>query len=371
MRVDQEYQALVLNNKELDAIREHLGMANNVLAFPLSAEETPAMKGPAITQWESLSQKDRELYAGGILALNDPLQVASIAYTLSDQRIFRSTLAWSGKDSEIVASLSPQDEDLVLALRTPQDIQIMLNEVLATHSSLWPANVNVGMSATASILMLAVFDCVREAHYLSLLTHTSPNFAYTLPEVLARLQNANNGDYRWPLSLFASLIPSDLLTSFSKDEIMAGLVELEGAGWLLRLDDEKEKPDLPLFMVSGPGEMIANGFLYDISKAVLMISNKLSDGTIGHEAFMLVRDSRFLWLVDVGGKVSTVANLTVDEWKDFSKTIINPSGLISESPVPKVMEDVSKSIPCPRCGAEISAGKKFCTRCGTALQTGK
>jgi hypothetical protein len=227
------------------------------------------------------------------------------------------------------------------------------------------------MSATASILMLAVFDCVREAHYLSLLTHTSPNSAYTLPEVVARLQNANNGDYRWPLSLFASLIPSDLLTSFSKDEIMAGLVELEGAGWLLRLDDEKEKPDLPLFMVSGPGEMIANGFLYDISKAALMISNKLPDGTIGHEAFLLVRDNRFLWLVDVGGKVSTVANLTVDEWKDFSKTIINPSGLISESPVPKVMEDVSKSIPCPQCGTEISAGKKFCTRCGTALQTGK
>ena len=39
---------------------------------------------------------------------------------------------------------------------------------------------------------------------------------------------------------------------------------------------------------------------------------------------------------------------------------------------PIVQRDAAqKSISCLKCGAEMSLGKKFCTQCGTALQTGK
>ena len=370
MKVNREYQSLILTAPELSTLRKHIGETRNLISIPMTDLPALESRSDIISSWNAILPEQQLIYQKALLALNEPLQTASFAYTISEQRLYRASLAWLATDPQLVATLDQQENELNLAVRSSRDLQQLMTEVLAIDDSLLPANINVGVSSAAMFVLLSAFEGFYETYYQSLLSHSVPQPTFSLEEIITRLQNSNHGDFRWPMGLFVSVLPQSAWI-VSKEEAIQAIGELEEAGWLLRLDDDDDESKIPLFMLSGLGENIANSFLHHISVCVLCLTRLREDGKPGQEAFLLIRDPSFLWLVDISGKESLIANMTLQEWNIFSTRILMPGEDLPIAVQTAIVSETPRKVTCPSCKAEIPSGKAFCIKCGASLVTRK
>jgi hypothetical protein len=389
MRFDPEFNALILSHKEFEILGNQLSTKRNKLSILSSNGSNGGVQGKMLEEFEKLEGIDQELIACAFSTLGEPLSAAELHYSIGDHSLTRSRLVWPMDKDAPLAVLTQRGENLALTTRSKSEIQKLLKNLLAINEGLISANLAVDLSAVTTLVALSLMEAYRYAHIHSMMTHSAPPNSYCVEEVMERIKEADQEDFRWPLLFFEKILPGEILQSIQAEEVQQAFEILEEAGVLLGLSDESENSEAFSYALSDAGELIADGLLHSASKVGMRVSRLLDESNVGHEALLFVRDSNYLWLFDVAGREGSIASLDAEIWDDLMQQMLNPVAFLADHIGVKMNtvtqegfgEDVdfrkaatvmqSDLVPqvlnCPNCGVLVKPGKRFCSACGTAL----
>jgi hypothetical protein len=314
MNYDSEFNTLNLTAEELSALTKELNNPLNDLAAKellVKPEET----GTSVLQeFEALEPEIKTAIARALKMLAAPDQAGMLTYSIGDKSISRLKLAWV-HDEQGIAVLGRTGLEYTLALQDHDKLLANLGQVLAIYQPLNEAIFNASLSATASLLILAIADCYRTDWYKSALTDSLPLGSYTLKEIDDRLKNSS-ADFRWHLPFFTQTLPVSLSEILPLEEVEAGLTELAELD-LLKIDGDNETGETPLYILGGELELISDSLLNSIGKAALTISNINENGNLAAEAVFFARDDRHLWLTQISGNKGAVANIDQETFENI------------------------------------------------------
>jgi len=389
MRVDGT--DFILTESELSGLASHLHPpANRFSLIPdsdLATDEVSAIT----TTFNKLSESDRSRLENVIYTLSAPLRLANLNYTIADELVSRQVLLWPAPPAEELIFLAGNGAELRAGVRSVFQIQTMIRSVLAAGDSLRHEPLNLSLSTLAVITLLAVLDQLRYARLHSQVFHEEPIDSFAVFELLARIEEAETEDFRWPLLFVEKVLPLEFISMFSEQDVIAGLQELIQAELVQALDDTSPAT---LYVLSSEGKVIADAVLHDVSKLLLSFSDILEDGEIGHDVMFFIRGSFSLFLFMMSGETGAITGMDGEQMQTFLKEVFVPppeeaiAALSITEPVetPKpsdgkavsatpVVESAKNQQPaqkissgqgrvCPYCQHPISDGAKFCRNCG-------
>jgi len=388
MKVDPEFDALILSKVELEVLGNRYASRRNALALLKERETLGEDAERILAEFEKHAGKDRVRFTSALETLADPLCVAELHYSIAEHSITRSRLAWPQREDMPLAVLTHRMDGFALTTRSKGEIEALLARVLAVDAGLASANLSVSLPAVTTLVGLAVMDAFRFSQLQSWLTHTAPPQSFSPANVVERIQDAKAQDFRWPLLFFDKVLPNDAMASIEDAEVVQALRDLEDAGVILSLADGESDP--ACFAFSDAGELIADGLLHAASKIALRVSRLIAEGEAGHEALLWVRDPNFLWLFDVAGQEGVIASLDRQAWKDLLSQILNPQlDLVDENQAQAgsqeeqdlrddnemhaaatiMQSDLELQLArCPKCASLVKPGNRFCPTCGAPLE---
>lgn len=369
MRIDQgDY---VLSDGELSAALNGTGRAPNALGLMPGLVEGPeAAGGPGNATDESLSPE----FTRAITTLVAPAKVAVLHYTIADESISRSFLAWPSGAGEDLVALVRTGANRRVSVRTLTAMRLFVARLLAANETLVESGVSLSLSTAAILVFLAIAEHVRLMRYHAMQVHAEPTAIFNQDEVQARLASAGVEDFRWPLLFLDKVMPVPIAQALTVQDVGAAIDELILAGLVDQVDESGE---LHIYELAGPGLRVCDALQHDVAKLALRVSAFRDDGEIGHEVMLLVRSGFDLFLFDLAGEQGTVASLgpgTLDAL--VSHALRRPAVLTVEAagtvaaPRPPAVQPLAPAatiVRCPSCGQVAHATARYCSQCGAPL----
>lgn len=367
MRIDQG--DFVLSEAELSAALNDVNHAPNALG--LAPGPVEGQHGPGYTLDPSLLPD----FTRAMTTLVAPAKVALLHYTIADEAISRSLLAWPSGAGEIV-TLVRTGANRRIGSRPPSSMRLFIARLLAANETLVEGGISLFLSTGAILVFLAIAEHLRLVRYHAIQTHVEPTNIFKQEEVQARLAAAGVEDFRWPLLFLDKVMPAPIADALTAQDIDAALDELILGGLIDQVDETGE---LPIYELAGPGIRICDALQHDVAKLALRISAFRDDGEIGHEVMLLVRSGFDLFLFDLAGEQGSLASLGPDTLDGLIKYALErPAVLPAEAavsaatthrPIPQPPASAATLLRCPQCGQVCHEGARFCNQCGTALPT--
>jgi len=365
MKFETEYKALFLSDKELTTISRYCNCRENPLSLIPAVQPSPEEKEKAVIEFQNLEESNRLLFSEVIAGLAKPSQTGKFHYSIADEALTRMFLAWSSEDKDSVASLARTGDTLALRKTSISEIKALLAQVVALDTAIPSTKISLTLSAAAILVFMASMDYYRKEWYHSLLNHSIPDRTFSTADVLERIYDTSSEDFRWPLIFFTKVLPMSISSSFTDEEVISALKELTDSGLLMRDEAEEGEQGLALYSLTAAGDLITDGFLHDVSKAALSVSAPLDNGEIGHEALLFLRDTNYLWLIDISGNRGEIANINSTS---FDKLLLKIMG-------PPNMDPTKSSQPgstiCTQCGTAAKPEDRFCSNCGAEIRAGE
>jgi zinc-ribbon domain len=365
MRVETETKTLFLSDKELTAISRYCNCRENTLSLIPAVQPSSSEKAKAVMEFQNLEESNRLLYSGAIATLAQPAQTGKFHYSIADQALSQLFLAWSSEDQESVASLARTGETLALRKTSVSEVKTLLTQVVALDTAVPSTKISLTLSAAATLVFMAIMDYYRKEWYHSLLNHSVPNRIFSVVDVLERIYDTSSEDFRWPLIFFDKVLPMSISSSFTEEEVFSALKELTDIGLLMRDEAEEGEQGLALYALTVAGDLITDGFLHDISKAGLSVSALVDNGQIGYEALLFLRDTNYLWLIDISGNRGAIANINNTSFDALLLKIMVPPKTLPTKP------SQPGSTLCAQCGSEAGPEDRFCSNCGAKMREEK
>lgn len=314
MNFDPDLGILNLDAAELSALIKGLNYAMNDLApqeLKINADQENLQVLP---EFEALGAEVKNPFARALKMLAAPDQAGMLCYSTGDRNISRLKLAWVHEEQNI-AVLGRTGLGYYLSLQSRDQLLANLKQALAINQPLNDAIINVSLSATASLLVLALADCYRADWYKSALANSLPLGSYTLSEINDYLKSITE-DFRWSLPFFAQTLPVNLSEALPLEEVEAGLIMLAELD-LLKMDGDKENGEIPLYILGEELKIISDGLLNNVGKAALSILNLTEEGSLAAEAIFFARDPWHLWLAQISGKNGIIANVNQETFDNI------------------------------------------------------
>lgn len=363
MRFETEHKSLFLSEKELTAIRGYGSCRENALSLIPVVQPSPEEKKKAVIEFQNLDESNRLLFSEAIAALAEPSQTGKFHYSIADQALSRLFLAWSSEDRDLVVSLARTGDALALRRTSVPEIKALLAQVIALDTAVPSIKISLTLSAAALLVFMAGVDYYRKEWYRSLLHHSVPDRTFSVEDVLERIYDTASEDFRWPLIFFTKVLPMDIASSFTEEEVISALKELTDSGLLI--EDQEDEQVLTLYSMTATGYLITDGFLHDVSKAALSVSALVDNGEIGHEAILFLRDTNYLWLIDIAGNGGAIANINSASFDELMLKIMALPNLDPINPTQPAL------IRCTQCGGEVGSEDRFCIDCGAEIRKEK
>jgi DNA-binding HxlR family transcriptional regulator len=320
MQFKKEQQSIQLNSVELSGLIGFLQKESNPLGILAASKITGQEQTGVETEWKALDEESRSTVTQVFGLLAKPEQTIELKYIIADEQVFQTTAAMGkGKD---IALLTPMVQEWEVSITSVSDLQHLLTQVLAANVLIEKPEFELSLSAIATLVCVAILDAYRRGYYQAVLSHISATTTFMLSEIMHELKNVNSNDFRWPLTIFNQVLPEKVLQEINQNEVTAGLDELCQAGLLLKIEGENKKEET-LYSLTLNGEILAWDFLRSISKVAMRVSRLLNGKRVGHEALLLLRSERRLWLVDMGGNQGMIADLSPDKFQQVLLEFFN------------------------------------------------
>lgn len=375
MKLDKEYDILQMVPQELNALAQGVGGAPNILSVVTQEALSPDQVQAALAGLNAFDADKRQEFTSAIKELLNPVQMAAFHYSIAEDSFNRSFLAWGAGDGKSLALLTQKPGSVSVGRRSATEIKSLITRVLAVDPTLKHANILIKMTSLAAVVLIAIFDYYRLARYRSLLLHTVPEDSFVLSEILDLMQQASKEDFRWPLFFLEKVLPADLSKSADLQKLNSVMDELIKAGFVEKIEAEQNEPGPAVYALTDAAQIVSEALIHHSSKVALTISAPRSDKQIGHETYLFVRDTNFLFLFDITGSQGVLTGLGAGSCDTLLNKIFSaPRGSMQDMPQAQaaasatVQAKQAGAAQCGKCGTELKPGAKFCPSCGAPVE---
>ena len=322
-----------------------------------------------------------------LTTLKAPAKVMAVHTSLADELLTRQTFAWpTGNDIDLVV-LNPGAADGGTATwrvgrRSLSAVRARVRDTLAVDAGLPVETFNVSLPTQGIVALLAIIDHLRYARRYAELVYEPPVVSFSLSEILARLEDAEIDDFRWPLLFFEKLTPPGALASYTEEAAIGGLEALRDAELIevLTEDAAGEAAADQRYRLLPVADALADTFLHEVSKVGFTVSQCLPgalapDGSvgIGQDIGLLVRGAVRLVLVWVSGPTGTLAFVDaegVDALLDATLEAPPDDAIAASQASGSAVMTASEILPprfCSQCGVRLEPTSRFCSQCGAPV----
>ena len=340
----------ILTEAEAAAAQQELDLSPTGLGLKPHPELTPAAVAMAVPP------EERERFTWMMQTLTVPAKRVLFHYTVGDESLTRSVVAWGHPDTVDVATMAQTGTLLRFGTRTADDLALVAADVLAIDAGVHDSVLGLTMSASGLLTWLAIVEHLQALKLSAMLGHHASEHFFNRTEVEARLASAVDEDFRWPLMFFTKVLPADEAEAFGGIDIETGLSDLEALELI-------EAAGGGIWETTPQGEWLASEITSSVSKMGCGVAAYRPDGTVGYRSTMFVRSPLHVLLFIVDGDDSVIAAVSADRVVEFLDDVF-------ASP----LSDRSPNTPaagfCPACGAALRSGDRFCAKCGAPVSGG-
>ena len=399
--MDTDGADVILNPAELSGLTQVLGGEDGRLNLLPRPEDAHGEREGSEATWVGLPAAAETTLRWALSTLKAPTKVMALHTSLADEVLTRQTFAWPAGNDTDLAVLNPGAAEGGTATwrvgrRSPFAVRAMVRDTVAVDAGLPVETFNVSLPTQGVVAFLAIIDHLRYARRYAELIYEPPVVSFTLNDILARLEDAEIDDFRWPLLFFEKLTPPGALATYHEDAMSVGLQALLDAELVECLTEDadpvsdadfeanadfRSDPD-HRYRLLPEGDAIADTFLHEVSKVGFTVSQCLPgtlapDGQVGvgQDIGLLVRGAVRLVLAWVSGRVGTFAFIDAEGLTELLDATLEapPDDAVaaSQASVPAVMkaDEISPSRFCSQCGGRLEPTSRFCSQCGAPVQT--
>jgi len=340
----------VLTEAEVAAAQQELDVSPTGLGVKPDAQPTPAAVATTVPP------EDRDRFTWMMQALTAPAKRVIFHYTVGDESLTRSVVAWGHPDTGAVATMAQTGTLLRFGTRSAEDLVLVTADVLAVDAGVHETVLGLTMSVSGLLTWLAIVEHLRALKLSAVLGHYAPEHFFNRAEVEARLAGAVDEDFRWPLMFFAKVLPADGAAALGGVDLEEGLAELEALEII-------EDAGAGIWETTHQGDWLAGEITSSVSKVGCGVAAHRPDGAVGYRTMMFVRSPLHVLMLVIDGDEGVIAAVSADRVVEFVEDVFaSPDS--DGSPI------AAAGVFCPACGAEMHSGDRFCAQCGAPAPGG-
>lgn len=327
LRVEEDDFLIALD--DLAALADSLGAQANALCLIPPGPGEPR-RAEAAAAFHALSPDQQLRLAVAIGILRAPSKMAHWHHTIADETVSRAVLAWSTSVEETIVGLAGTVDPRRITFWTHASLKASISKLLAVGDGLSNDEIGCKLSTHAVVVFLGALDQMKATRLHGMLTHCAPEATFSREEIMERLREAGSEDFRWPLLFVEKLVPGQLVTSLTDQEVATALGELLRAGWIEAASEGRSAR----YELSTGGKVIADSVLHEVSKVALGVTEPQADGQLGRDIVLLVRSTYYLFLFAMAGQAGAIAALDQDELAATLHLALRPATPPPAAPAP-------------------------------------
>jgi hypothetical protein len=354
--MNYEGKDLVATGAELVAASALIGEAYGSLSRLPRILPTPEVEAEVKAFLEQLPPDRRKVTSGMIAAVANPGRAGTLHYTLGDVEVRRGILAWHPAIGSAWTFMFFAGSRWHLRLLTSEELLLVLMEVLQESIPLRSTPYRCCLNTSSSLLFLGILHLLHAAHLQACLSHVESPITFdptVLPDIM---HEGGTEDFRWPLYFFDKVLPHSVEIMPWQEELAAALADLVAHDLIASSGSD--------YRLTTNGFTFAAGFRHHLTKIGLRFTTQNAADIEAHEALLLIRSPHDLHLLDVGGKESALASLTLMDARKLLEGLLRIGPANTETPAAPVTPPASKRT-CTVCGARFTMEANVCPTCGT------
>lgn len=356
--MNYEGKDLVATGAELVAASSLIGEAYGSLSRLPRVLPTPEVEAEVKAFFDQLSSDRRNITSAMISAVANPGRAGTLHYTLGDLEVRRVILAWHPAAGPAWTFMFFAGTRWHLRLLTPEDLLRVLMEVLQESIPLRSTPYRCCLNTASSLLFLGILHLLQAAHLHACLGHLESPISFdpsVLPDVM---HEGSTEDFRWPLYFFDKVLPHSVEVMPWAEELAPALADLVAHDLITPQGND--------YRLTTSGFAFAAAFRHHLTKIGLRFTSQNDADIETHEAVLLVRSPHDLHLLDVGGKESALASLTLDDTRKLLEELLRIGPATAEMPVAAASAPApAAKRTCTVCGARFAMEADVCPTCGT------
>lgn len=361
-----------MTDQDISALAALCGSPCNLLSIVREAPLPEETAREFLASLGGLEKEHRDIMQKMSRMIAMPSQVSQVQISMINQSISSITFSAVPAEDEITAIIT-QGSEKVLRMMSPADIKGLIEQSLAASRRSGNSDFLLELSREALIVFIAIMDQFMREEIESMLFHSIPLPVVTVADILDRLDDARNDDFRWHLLFFAGVGSQASLISTPIALVEKAFDELQTLKLLERDQAAGPETGIAFYGLTKLGSGFYSIFRNNLARVAIGIRGVGIDGGIGSEVALLLADVQDMVLFNIAGNSGTIM---------FINTYILDAYLdnIFRSDIPQ-FEDLSGktragtaqsslTIHCPTCGATLRSNAKFCGSCGGKIETG-
>lgn len=314
---------------------------------------------------EKLSSERRQITGAMIAAVANPGRAGTLHYTLGDLEVRRVILAWHPTTGTAWTFMFFGDTQWHLRLIEPNELLQVLMEVLQENMPQRSTPYRCCLNTSSSLLFLGILHLLQAAHLHACLGHVESPISF-VPSVLPDVMHeGSTEDFRWPLYFFDKVLPHSVEVMPWAEELAPALADLVAHDLI--------KPQGGDYALTPAGFAFAAACRHHLTKVGLRFTSQNDADIETHEAVLLVRSPHDLHLLDVGGKESALASLTLADARKLLGELLHIGPAAAPAPSTATTASAAPAPAakrtCTVCGARFAMDAPACPTCGTPVHS--
>lgn len=323
MKVDRDYQSMLLTDAELSVLLDRFRNPANPLALKPVTTFDDSLKSEVIIDFDTMHKDLHDIYHAAIHVLGDPYQLVDMIYTVAHHSLPRVLMAWPANPNGGIGLLSASPGGAALSFRPVEEVFDSIAQALVLKREFSQENINLQVDSETMIVLIAAMEAARFNANKIPGDDEHKRFEFTTDQVLARLSDAGKEDLRWPLNLIEKLGSHLDLPNLDAVEVERCLMTWVEDGILDQTTDNTSRENVAYRFVQSGKRLVAD-WATEMSKIGLSVSVRLDEfETVDEEVWLLVRTKRLLWLARFREGNSSLVSLTKDSLLEAMRSMLH------------------------------------------------